>query len=271
MACEFRHFTLKIRTQKLWFAQLEAQFVLSNVTSDSTKFYYALSQLEHTYVAHIKDVVCSPPVTDKFIKLKTELIKRLSASKEKKLQQLLMHEDMGDRNPSQFLRHLRNLAGPSVSDDILLTLWSGRLPHSLQTIIACQPKLSLDDLAELADRVHEIAPSRPYQQIAAASTAQPQPSSSRIDDLNRDISELTKQVAKLTSYVYRQSRPRSRSGPRESNNRCRSRNYNRSKSRDRQPPPGHPHCWYHFNFGASARKCKEPCEYKAGNAAGSRN
>ncbi|KAJ8736346.1 hypothetical protein PYW08_007002 [Mythimna loreyi] len=251
---------------ELWFAQLEAQFTLSNVTSDSTKFYYAVTQLEHTYVSQVKDILCAPPVTNKFGILKSELIKRLSASKEKKLKQLFLHEDMGDRKPSQFLRYLRNLAGPSVSDDVLATLWTGRLPHSLQTVIASQPKLALDDLAELADRVHEIAPSTPHHHVAATSTAAQPASSSRMDELGQEICALTKEVAKLTSYVHRQSRARSRSRSRGPHSHHRG----RSQSRNRQPPSDHPHCWYHYNFGARAKKCTEPCKFKAGNDAGSR-
>lgn len=244
----------------LWFAQLEGQFALSNVTNDSTKFYYAISQLEHVYASQVKDILCMPPASGKFEKLKTELIKRLSVSKENKLKQLFLHEDMGDRKPSNFLRHLKNLAGPSVSDDVLLTLWSGRLPRSLQTVIASQPKLSLDDLAELADRVHEIAPSTPYHHVA--STSAPQAPSSRIDELSQEICALTKQVAKLTSHVCRNARSRFQSRPRD--------NRNRSKSRNRQPPPDHPHCWYHYNYGANAKRCSEPCTFKSENSTGSR-
>ena len=31
----------------VWFAQFEGQFALSNITQDSTKFYYVISQLEN--------------------------------------------------------------------------------------------------------------------------------------------------------------------------------------------------------------------------------
>jgi hypothetical protein len=33
-----------------------------------------------------------------------------------------MHEEMGDRKPSQFLRHLKSLA-PEVPDDFLRSIW----------------------------------------------------------------------------------------------------------------------------------------------------
>lgn len=266
---------------ELWFQQLEIQFTLSNVTTDSTKFFYALSQLDHTYISQVKDIIRDPPATGKFEKLKVELTKRLSASREKQLRQLFMHEDMGDRKPTHFLRHLKNLAGPSVSDELLLSLWSGRLPHNLQTLIASQqPRLGLDELAELADRVHEMAPPL-YPQVASqalpstsqshssSSTPFTQPQSSQSSSstsdhhLKQEIAQLTKEIAKLTSFI-KQDHSRSRSRSRTTGSR------GRSRSRTRQPPADHPHCWYHYNFGARARKCSQPCEFKAGNAGGSR-
>ena len=54
------------------------------------------------------------------------------------MRQLLMHEEMGDRRPTQFLCHLRTIAGPSVPPDFLRTLWINRLPPNVQAIIATQ-------------------------------------------------------------------------------------------------------------------------------------
>lgn len=229
----------------LWFAQVESQFTLSRITTDETKFCYLVAQLDHQYTAEVKDVITNPPVADKYLKLKTELIKRLSASKEKRVKQLLMHEELGDRKPSQ--KTLEGPAGPSVSKDFLATLWSSRLPQTIQTVIASQINLPLEKLAELADKVHEIAPSTP--QVASASS---NASSSAYDDLAKQVCELTKQVAQLTARLEHNSRSRSNT-----------RGYNRSRSRSgpKQPPTNHPHCFYHFTYGTNARKCKKPCSF----------
>jgi hypothetical protein len=242
----------------LWFAQVESQFVLSRITSDDTKFYYLVAQLDHQYAVEVKDVITNPPATDKYVKLKTELIKRLSASKEKRVKQLLMHEELGDRKPSQFLRHLSGLAGPSVPSDFLLTLWSSRLPQNIQTVIASQMDLDQDKLGDIADKIYEIAPTSP--QVASTSTA----STSTFSDMSRKIDELSRQVAMLTSRLNRSGRSRSSSR----SNRYQS-NRSRSRSRPRQPPADHPHCFYHFNFGNKANKCKKPCSFQSGNAKGS--
>ncbi|CAK1593602.1 unnamed protein product [Parnassius mnemosyne] len=177
---------------EIWFAQVEGQFAISGITSDFTKFSYVIGQLDHQFSKEVKDIIINPPASDKYIKLKTELIKRLSTSHEKKVKQLLMHEELGDRKPSQFLRHLQSLAGPQVPDDFLQTIWTSRLPRSIQTVLAAQPSASLEVLADLADRIQDIVPSSP--QVAStcpASTSTPGPS---CDALTREVAELRRSL-----------------------------------------------------------------------------
>jgi hypothetical protein len=45
----------------VWFAQLEGQFALSNITQDATKFYYVISHLDKKYAAEVEDVTTNPP------------------------------------------------------------------------------------------------------------------------------------------------------------------------------------------------------------------
>ena len=142
----------------VWFAQLEGQFVLSNTTQDATKFYYVISQLDNKYSAEVEDVITNPPPTGRYDRIKAELIRRPSLYEEQRVRQLLMHEEMGARRPTQFLRHLRTLAGPSVPSDFLRTLWTNRLPPNIQAIIATQAQVALDDVAQLADKIAEVMP-----------------------------------------------------------------------------------------------------------------
>jgi hypothetical protein len=122
----------------VWFAQAEAQFALAGISSEQTKFYYVISQLERQYASEVEDIIISPPERDPYTMLKTELVKRLSPSKEERIHQLLALE-MGDSKPSQFLRHLRSLA-PEAPEDFLRTIWSSRLPPKVQAILAGQPE-----------------------------------------------------------------------------------------------------------------------------------
>jgi hypothetical protein len=110
----------------VWFTQAEVQFFLAGISRQRTKFFHVISQLDHRYAAELEDINTSPPERDPYTMLRTELVRRLSPSREQRIRQFLTLE-MGDRKPSQFLRHLRSLA-PDVPDDFLHTIWSSRLP-----------------------------------------------------------------------------------------------------------------------------------------------
>lgn len=245
---------------EIWFAQVEGQFAISGISSDSTKFNHVISQLDNQFSREVKDLIISPPPTDKYLKLKTELIRRLTASRENKIKQLLMHEELGDRKPSQFLRHLKSLAGANVPDDFLRTIWVSRLSHGIQTVLAGQPmSSSIDDLADLADRIHELATPSP----SVASTSQPQANpGSALDALTREVAELRKQFERLSSERSSRSYSRPSRSP-----------YRRSGSGSQRSQSNYkrfPYCWFHSKFGDKASKCVTPCDYKAGNARGGR-
>jgi hypothetical protein len=98
----------------IWFAQAEAQFFLAVVSSEKTKFLHVVSQLDHLYAAEVEDII-SPPERDPYTTLRTELVRRLTPFREKRIRQLLMLE-MGDCKPSRFLQHLRSLDCHSLLD-----------------------------------------------------------------------------------------------------------------------------------------------------------
>lgn len=232
----------------LWFSQLESQFALAGITTDSTRYHYAVGHLDPVHAAEIEDIITAPPASNKYEILKAELIKRLSASRERKVRQLLTHEELGDRKPSQFLRHLRHLAGPGVPEEFLKTIWIGRLPTATQSIIASQSKAPLEEVAELADRLLDIVPSQPHVAMTSAADNQ--------------IAELTRQVASLAATVQRMSRAETRRAPgRRGDSRPRS----RSASNYRKFPL----CWYHSKYGSDAAKCVKPCDFAGGKAPGS--
>jgi hypothetical protein len=91
---------------------------LPGVDSEKTKFFLVISQLDHRYASEVEDIITSPPERDPYTTLRTELVRRLSPTREKRIRQLPTLEEMGDRKPSQFLRHLRGLT-PDVPEDFL--------------------------------------------------------------------------------------------------------------------------------------------------------
>jgi hypothetical protein len=82
---------------------------LAGIGSEKTKFCHVFSQLDHQYAAELEDIITSLTEPGPYTTLRTEMKRRLYPSREQRICQLLMLE-MGDRKPSQFLRHLRSIA-----------------------------------------------------------------------------------------------------------------------------------------------------------------
>ncbi|UYV82754.1 hypothetical protein LAZ67_22000746 [Cordylochernes scorpioides] len=230
---------------ELWFITLESQFLLnkpSPITNDDTKFSYLISLLPPSTAIEVREFIISPPPDNKYDALKKAIIKCTADSEFKKLQQLLTQEELGDRLPSQLLRHLRQLIGESkaVSDTTLKMLWMQRLPKNIQIILTTQEQASLNSLADLADRVTEI-------------TSSPSSSTSTLEkelaSLRAEISALKIDLNKKEERIPR-SRSRSSSSSRKS-----------SPNSYRKYNPNGSWCWNHFRFKHHARKCISPCTF----------
>lgn len=243
---------------ELWFVQVETQFALANVTTDETKYNYVAANLEARFAAEVRDILVQPPSASKYDTLKKELIGRLSVSQDQKTRQLLGNEEMGDRKPSQFLRHLRSLAGAVVKDDVLKHLWLTRLPPSTQAILATQQSEDLNTLAKLADAVLEANP----RSLVAETTATASSMESLMERLSilmatkmeEVANTLRGEMAAVHAGRQRDRSPRHQPRPRPSS---------RSTSRSSSPSRFHEDvCWYHRRFGDQASRCTQPCTYK---------
>lgn len=148
---------------ELWFKIVDRSFQAAGITVDVTKFRYALTAIGPRYTAEVRDIIMNPPAERAYETLKAEVIKRLSLSQEHKTRRLLEHEEIGDRKPSQFLRHLRDLAGKDVGDKIVRTIWLSRLPAYIQPHLVAQTQDSLNQLTDIADAIVEATRAPVYQ------------------------------------------------------------------------------------------------------------
>ena len=244
----------------VWFAQVEAQFLTRNITSQSTQFAYVIASLPPEIAQEIRDILISPLPENPYEVLKATLIRRTSASEQKRLHQLLIAEELGDRQPSQLLRKMRQLLGDNVLEDgILRQLFLQRLPQNIHLILASTPNtMSLEDLSLLTDRILEVA--SPPPSVAALSNRLPPATmpehNQQIADLQGQINQLSAQLQALCTQFDSRDPPRfcCRS---QSRSYFRKPSYSRSPSQTRQSP----YCWYHERFGAAALKCNLPCTF----------
>ena len=244
----------------LWFAQVEAQFRTRNITREDTKFWHVVGNLDHKHANEVRDLLLDPPTTTPYTALKAQLVDRLTSSAHQRVRQLLSDEPLGDRKPSQFLRHLQHLHGDARIDKSILTeLFLQRLPASVRMVLATASSLSLEEQAKLADRVMDITTTNPTTAPSVSTATVPHSSPAHAGP--NEIEQLRVEIASLRAEVaqFSRSRPRYRS-------RSTSRSRTSSETRGRSSSPQRSgHCYYHRRFGSAARNCQSPCTYSSGN------
>jgi hypothetical protein len=236
----------------LWFTQAEAQFSLAGISNERTKFYHIIFQLDHKYAAEVEDIIASPPHQDPYTALKTELLNRLSPTREGRARQIITHEGMGDRKPSQFLRHLRSLA-LDLPGYFLRSIWCSRLPRHVQTALTGQPEIGLDAATCCADSIMDSISSPEL-----ASVDRPADNAA----LLHRIEELPRQMETLSAE---RDRRRSSSRDRRYNQRDRlssSRNRHLNNNSPSRLDNATSSCLYHRRFGDREQNCTQPCSYR---------
>ncbi|XP_064463463.1 uncharacterized protein LOC135374431 [Ornithodoros turicata] len=210
------------------------------------------SALGPNEAAEVRDIVTVPPTERPYDALKTALTRRTTASEQERLRQLLTAEVLGDRRPSQLLRRMQQLLGDraaAVDESILRELFLQRLPNTVRMILTTSSTVSLDALAEMADKIMDIAP--PDISVVPSSSAPVTPTLADFQALRDEVARLTTMISTSLHLSHRPRSPRPRS-PRRAGHR---RSPLRPHSADSTD------CWYHQNFGDNAHHCQPPCSH----------
>ena len=120
-----------------------------------TKFDHVVASLSPEYTTEVHDLILKPPTTDLYDSLKEQLVKRTTASEQRRLQQLSNSEELGDRTPSQLLHRMRQLLGDKASTadpSFLRGLFLRHLPPNVKMVLASTSETEdVEALASLAD------------------------------------------------------------------------------------------------------------------------
>nr|XP_042902637.1 uncharacterized protein LOC122270194 [Parasteatoda tepidariorum] len=228
---------------ELWFAQLESQFKLANITVDSTKFYYVVSSLgsddltgsDDLDLTCVSDIVLNIPDSEAYTQIKTRLIAQNADSESSRLKKLLSGIELGDKKPSKLLYEMQSLAADKISSEVLKNLWLQRLPLQIRQILSIS-KDNVQSLAKMADSVFEISNEDAVTSVSFNVESQ------GFQNIEKRLTAIEQRLSKI-----------------EIRHRSSSRGKEVRKSINRK------YCWWHFKFGNKASKCQQPCTFGSEN------
>ncbi len=218
-----------------------------------------MASLTPEVATKIRDLILRLPESDPYV----TLIKRTAVSEQRRFQQLLQAEELGNRKPTQLLRCMLQLLGDKapVEEIFLRELFMQRLPNNVSMVLApSTDSTPLNNLAELADRVMDVAgPTSASVSYPSMATAPAPPlgeqvqapmAVSALKPSSADFERILDELAKLQATVSMLTKA--------NNPTC---SCSRHCSPAPSSSPSRRYCWYHQKFGDDARKFVSPCSY----------
>ena len=193
---------------ELWFAQIEAQFSTQGITISKTKFDHVVSCLSPEFATEVLDLLLCPPSENPYEMLKEQLTKWTSDSEQCRIKELLSVEEIGNRKPTEVLRRIQQLLGgmaATMDDTLIRELFLQRLPPNVRMVLTPSASaLSLNQLAELADRIVEASPTSTISAVNQDTTTK---LADQVTQLTERLNTLASEMASSISQLTR--RPRS--------------------------------------------------------------
>lgn len=119
-----------------WFTTMDFWFAASGITTDKQKTATVLAALDPNVIGQLSDVIASQPLSEKFDFIREKIIAHFADSEQRRLNRLLSELPLGDKKPSELFYEMKRVAGNSISETALKSLWNKRLPDIAQPVVA---------------------------------------------------------------------------------------------------------------------------------------
>ena len=93
----------------VWFRQAESQFVIKNITVESTKYHHVLVALDNRTSGEVEHIINDPPKDALYTALKEALLEAYEKTPAQPDREFMALRTLGDLTPSAMLRKMRHL------------------------------------------------------------------------------------------------------------------------------------------------------------------
>lgn len=119
-----------------WIEQVEAQFHIRNITTDSTKFYHVVAALDPPTARRLRDTIKSAPEGSRYTTLRNRITDTFALTESERANRILNMHGLGDRKPSEIMDELLALADGHTPCFLFKQLFINLLPEALQVQLA---------------------------------------------------------------------------------------------------------------------------------------
>ena len=227
-----------IHSPAAWFGLVETKFHKHGITDQVAMFDEVINSLSHDSTVIVLDLIQTPPPFAYQV-VKGRLLQSHQLTPVQLVSKMLALPAMGDRKPSALLAAMPEYCPPDESGTLVVkVLFLQRLPAGLQALLGTSHQLGIRDLAVVADAHWAALSSTADGSVAAVTVEQVL---SEDDTIN----------AVLGGPAVRPKQSKGKGGHPQ-----------RKHAAGVDPPAGSTLCFYHFNYGAQAQRCRPPCTWQ---------
>lgn len=244
-----------------WFSAAEHIFQAHKVETEDTKFANVLQYLSGADLSHIKDIIPSTTIKDKYTQAKDRLTQIYGRSRVDEITRLINGTDFApNMRPSVILAKMKSIAGKDCAkDEIFRSLWIQKLPQRTRELLSINAKLSLEEQAKMADCLFDTYTTT----ISAVDAVSPIPiHTPNPPNYGNDNAMLMTMITQIQTQISAIQTNQKALEERLSDSRRFRKNH-----RFRSPSPFRRNtqitnglCYYHSRFGEKAYKCAVGCK-----------
>ncbi|CAH2020550.1 unnamed protein product [Acanthoscelides obtectus] len=137
----------------LWFRQIESSFYCSDIKDEIMKYHILVSRLEPCVVELMQEFLLTTSgdigLTNQYNQMKSKIIGLQKTKNELDKQQI------GDRTPSEFLRHLQHIASknPLFPMHLIKAIWVASVGPYVKNVLLSDPNAAFEKLGFIADGI----------------------------------------------------------------------------------------------------------------------
>jgi len=135
-----------------WFSQAEAQFNISGITVEQTRFQHVLRSLDSSTANQVLSKIKTPRAGQEYSDLKAALIKAFAKTEQDRAAQLFNMGGLGSKTPTFLLNEMKALMGDEPCGLLFKHLFLSNLPEDIRLVLV-QHTDPIEDLAEMADKM----------------------------------------------------------------------------------------------------------------------
>ena len=217
-----------------WFAQAEANFRARRISSQKTKLNLVVVALDPDTLKGVLDLIEEEPNEESYGKLKARLVQSFQLSTVDKIKKAMEMPALTDESPVKLADKMIALTRGASGEEIVKTMFLAKLPDEVRKVMWAEPLSGWTEMKARANRLWHAKKDkrRPY------------------------VNE-----TEVASAIEQEANAVRAAGKGGCNNGF------RDFARTFQQIPGGP-CVFHYFFGKSATRCRDPCSQVGNGKAG---